>query len=145
MEVSEAQRIYRENAPIFIIHLVSLPKKMNQLLYHLEVGPRESLLKPSFLFPGNQGIWPNALKELLLLCRVSYEEPLVQPFSNFSGPAVLFLGILWTCGCWFSRPGWGFEFLHVSHLLGDANYAGWWRGGITLYSQSPKTLNKQRN
>ena len=74
------------------------------------------------------------LKSFSVMLCFFMEEPLVQPFSNFSVSAVPFLGILWTCGSWFSRPGWGFEFLHFSHLSGDANYAGWGREGegITL-------------
>lgn len=75
------------------------------------------------------------LKNISVLLYFSVEEPLGQHFSNLSVSAVPFLGVLWKCRPWFSRPGVGPWVCISNKFSGDAHSAR--QGEPFFYSTSP--------
>lgn len=119
------QRIYRKCPNLYHIHLVSLPKKMNHFL------PSRSWA---------QGV---TLEALIPFSRKSklFDQMLLKElfcyavflYGRTPSPALLKLQCVQLClsghpmNMWMliQQAWWGFEFLHVSHLLGDANCPFW--------------------
>lgn len=117
----ETKKVYREKL-IFMILLVLLSKEKESSVQESRGGPRKSLFKPQFL---SQEI-------RVFLNGTLYGR--AQASMPFFVSAVPFLGILWQCRLWFSRPGIGLEFLHLQQVPRRCWFC--WSGGSHFYSKA---------